>query len=276
MILLIVLGLFTAAALLTLVAPAILSAGRWWLSFPRVALVVWFATFVVAVVLIAAALVVSVWSVVDSGRGDSQVPFEPTGLALLGWVGLAGVGGLITLVAARITPFAGSWQRTYDELGSLASVIQVDPKYGPDVVVVDSPLPLAVSIPGGTARILITTRLEKELSAAELRAVIEHERAHLAHHHGRISQLAKLNRACMPSLPAATALQRNTQLLVELIADDSAARRIGAVNTANALRKIGELQHDDSMLLRAQRLASRPPRGSLLSARRVRRTLSAV
>jgi Zn-dependent protease with chaperone function len=276
MILLLVLGLFAAAALLTLAAPVVLSAGRWWLTFPRAALVVWFATFVTALVLIAAALVVSVWSVIDSGRADRQLPFEPTGLALLGWVGLAGVGGLIALVAARIQPFTGSWQLSYDGLGSLAAAMCADTKYGPDVVVIDSPLPLAVSIPGGTARILITTRLEAELTAAELRAVIEHERAHLAQRHGRISQLAKLNRACVPSLPAATALQRNTQLLVELIADDSAARRIGAVNTANALRKVGELQHDDSMLLRAQRLASRPPRGSLLSARRVRRTLATV
>ena len=85
---------------------------------------------------------------------------------------------------------------------------------------------------------------------------VEHERAHVDLRHGLVLRLAEVNAACLPRVRAAAEMMRSSALLVELVADDAAARRCGTA-VASALRTLGTLEDDESMLLRALRLEQR-------------------
>ena len=104
---------------------------------------------------------------------------------------------------------------------------------------------------------MVSSRLRDTLTPAQLEAVVEHERGHLLQHHHLLVQLADLQYRCAPVLPCARSLERSMHLLVELAADDHAARRCGRSTTASALRALGAATGDPSLPLRAHRLEVR-------------------
>lgn len=273
---LVILGLLTLALTLITGAPVLLSRGAWRLSYPRLALAFWYGALLAGLTAIISSILITLITVTSMQNTATPTLFwvEPTALVIFGWVALAGVGAGIALLAIRAEPLAEKDRHTQAEFTLLAAMSECENHYGIDVVIVDSDAPVALSIPGPEERIIISSRLVNELTAPELRSVIEHERAHLTGRHGRLMQIAQLNSSCLPILPAARELERTTQLLIELIADDNAARRSGAVHTANALDKIGALTGDESMQLRARRVAERPPHGSLTTSRRLRSRLA--
>ncbi|MCU7730432.1 M56 family metallopeptidase [Actinoplanes sp. KI2] len=92
------------------------------------------------------------------------------------------------------------------------------------VVVADWSEPLAVAVPGRPGEILLTTGMLRVLDAGERRAVLAHERAHLAHRHHRAMLLAGAAAAINPLLrPAREAVA----YLVERWADEEAATGVG-------------------------------------------------
>ena len=273
---LVVAALLALACVMMLAAPAFLASSSRRLRFPRLALALWYGTFAGGVLCLTASLLVAVLAAVLTRKGRYVDWVEPTVLVLFGWVFLAASGALLALVFAQAEPLAHAERRLQAQFSLLAAMSPCRQVRGVDVVTVESDLPVAVSVPGSEPRVIISTRLVAELSPVQLRAVIEHERAHLVQRHGLVSQIARLNRLSLPVLPAARELERTTSLLIELIADDAAARQVGAVNVANALAIVGRLNGDEAMLLRAQRLASRPPHGSLTTSGRVRRTLASL
>jgi Zn-dependent protease with chaperone function len=271
-------SLLLSAILFMVAAPVILSYGAWRTRWPRLALAAWHGAFLCGVLCLAASLIVAILAAVAQGRGQLSNWFEPTALVFFGWVGLAVLGGLLALLFAHAEPISQADRRRQAEFSLLAAnpTSTCRQVHGFDVVIVESGAPIALSVPGPESRIVISSCLTNALSAPQLRAVIEHERAHLTQHHRLVSRIAYLNRVCLPMLPAARQLRRTTSLLVELIADDEAARQVGAVNTANALLATAQLSGDEAMTLRARRIAARPPRGSLSSSTRVRRTLATL
>lgn len=249
-----------------------LTAGSWRLRYPRTALSAAHTAFFGGIALLLLSLVGAILTAISAAR-DWQLWFEPTLMTGFSWLGLAVVGGLLSLVAAKIQPLTAADRRMQTEASVLAASCRSSRLRSADLVTVESELPLALSLPGQPGRVVIASRLHGELTEGQLRAVIEHELAHLDQRHGRINQLAQLKRICLPILPGSARLESSTALLLELIADDAAARRAGAVHTANALAKVGQLRRDDSMALRAHRIASRPPRGSMGKAWRLRSSL---
>lgn len=246
-----------------------LAVGSWRLRFPRTALLASHTAFFGGFGLLLLSLVGAILATVSAAQ-EWQLWFEPTAMMGFCWLGLALAGGFCSLLAAKIQPLGEADRQMQAGVSVLAASCQTTRLAGADLLTVDSELPFALSFPGRPGHVVIASKLHGELSAGQLSAVIEHELAHLHQRHGRISQLAQLKRTCLPMLPGAKRLESNTQLLLELIADDVAARRAGAVHTANALAKIGALREDDSMALRAQRIANRPPRGSLGRTQRSR------
>jgi hypothetical protein len=92
------------------------------------------------------------------------------------------------------------------------------------VVVADWAEPLAVAVPGRPGEVLLTTGMLKVLDAAERRAVLAHERAHLAHRHHVAVLLTGAAAAVNPLLrPARDAVA----YLVERWADEEAATGVG-------------------------------------------------
>jgi Zn-dependent protease with chaperone function len=95
--------------------------------------------------------------------------------------------------------------------------------------------PAAYSIEGNPGTIAITTGLRNRLSAAELDAVLHHERAHLlGRHHALLAALNALA-AAFRLVPLFVRAAERAGLLIELVADAHAARRVGPQAVATAL-----------------------------------------
>lgn len=93
-----------------------------------------------------------------------------------------------------------------------------------DLVMLPSEEPLAVSVPGKPPQVLVSQGLAARLSNEELEAVIEHESAHLRHHHGRyLLGIAALDRT-LGLLPPVGRSLAALRLALERWADASASR----------------------------------------------------
>lgn len=260
--------LLLAAAGLMLLAPAALKPRRWALRHPRPALVLWHAAFAGGLLLAAASLISVLVAAVMAGDDLAQSGASSGSRAVIavlgGWTSLIVVGVLLALIFTRAEPHTNAGR----ELRAQAMLLVRSPHRGRcrlrgvEVTIVDSIRPLAIGIPGRPGTVVVTTGLREAVSPIEFRAVLEHERAHLLAHHGLIAQLTEINLACLPRSRSARDLKRMTHLLIELVADDAAARVVGAATMANALHRIGGACDDAAMVVRAERLATMPRRAS--------------
>jgi beta-lactamase regulating signal transducer with metallopeptidase domain len=107
-----------------------------------------------------------------------------------------------------------------------------------DVLVLDHPVPVAYCVPSRHRSIVVTTGAQDRLSAAQLRAVLAHERAHLRQRHHGLLLLLDLANALLPWLPTIRRARTTLPLLLEAAADDAAARTCGRGALAGALREL--------------------------------------
>ncbi len=96
-----------------------------------------------------------------------------------------------------------------------------------DVVVLDSAEPAAYCVSGRPPAIVVTSAAVAALNERELDAVVAHERAHLAGHHPHIVAALRGLAAALPRLPLMTQGAEHVSRLLEMCADDAAARRHG-------------------------------------------------
>jgi hypothetical protein len=91
------------------------------------------------------------------------------------------------------------------------------------LVVLDDDRPDAFATPGAGGQIVVTTGLLRALTAAERRALIAHEKAHLTHRHAWWLLATEIAAAANPLLrPTASAIEH----AVERWADEDAAREV--------------------------------------------------
>lgn len=118
-------------------------------------------------------------------------------------------------------------------LDALALVSRDDAALG--VTVVDTDVAAAYCLPGRHGRIVLTTATVGGLDRDELAAVIAHERAHLRErHHIAVAVADGLARA-FPRVPLFAAAAVEIARLVEMRADDAAARDTDQISVAAAL-----------------------------------------
>ncbi|NIZ92557.1 M56 family metallopeptidase [Kineococcus rubinsiae] len=123
------------------------------------------------------------------------------------------------------------------------------------MLVVEHERALAYCLPGRRGAVVVTTAAVEALEPAELAAVLGHEHAHLrGHHHLVIGFSAALHRA-FPWVSALRLAHRETQDLVELLADDAAVRRHSPAHLAAALVRLAEAQTPRATLGIGGRLA---------------------
>jgi Zn-dependent protease with chaperone function len=96
-------------------------------------------------------------------------------------------------------------------------------------------VPAAYCLPGRPGIIVLTSSALATLDDHQLRAVLAHERAHLRHRHHLVLTAAVALRKAFPFIPAFTAAHTQLQQLVEMEADDAAARHHDRLNLAAAL-----------------------------------------
>ncbi|SMQ71205.1 Peptidase family M48 [Plantibacter sp. VKM Ac-1784] len=259
-----VLALLAYTGLTIVAAPLVLTRGHWRMRRPGLALILWHGAFLSGIaaaivsMVVAVALAVGVNGMVPTMRTDA---FGPTVIVVSAWLALAIVGGLSALVLARAEPLLEldrEAEKSFADL--LDSGFARSERVGRLTIrFIASSLPIACTSPGRRAEVIVSTRLQDELSAGELRAVIEHERAHLRHRHALVKRLALINSACLPGVLGATEFKRATDLLIELIADDSAARVCGHHQVSMALARIAELRSSAGLVARSDRLLQLSP-----------------
>lgn len=142
---------------------------------------------------------------------------------------------------------------------------------GLPAVVLDAPQPQAYAVPGRPDTIVVTTGALAALTDDQLAAVLAHERAHLSGRHGVLSAALTGIAAMAPSVGVLRHGSAEVGRLLEMCADDTAAREHGrepllggllAIVDAGTRTPAGALgAASTAVLARAQRLAS--PAGAM-------------
>ncbi len=137
-----------------------------------------------------------------------------------------------------------------------------------DVVMVEAAKPAAYCVAGRPPAIVVTSAARAALDDGQLAAVLAHERAHLTGHHGLIVAALRSLAAVFPRLSLMTAGAQQVSGLLEMCADDAAARRhsrrallSGLITLVAAAPTEALAAADVAVLARAERLAT-PPRES--------------
>ncbi|MFY4723153.1 M56 family metallopeptidase [Streptomyces sp. LaBMicrA B280] len=175
-----------------------------------------------SLVLLGAALLGDVPPVVrDGGAAADPVPVV---------IGLAACLALV-VVGVRLHRAVRAERRTRRALRRLCAGQPADT----ELIVAASAVPRACAVPGRPGRILVTSAMLGALGPAERRALLAHERAHLAHRHDVLVTAATLAAAADPLLcPVRSAVV----YLVERWADERAAAAVGdRRTTAHALAR---------------------------------------
>ncbi|MFK0112128.1 M56 family metallopeptidase [Streptomyces sp. NPDC091217] len=235
------------AVLLGAAIPPRLARARWAHRAPAVAVLAWqglMATFVVATALAVYHLVLTEQHVHDGlvglltvcgladdapmsdgppSLGDVLVLAAPVTVVLLplGWL-------------ARCAWLAGRARGR--QLDMLALVGEPAPQYG--ATIVDHGIPAVYCLPGRHSRVVVTRGALDVLSEAQLRAVLEHERAHIKGRHHVPRLLVDAFARAFRGLPLARHAKEQTLLLLEMIADDRTLRHHSRDALATAMCEV--------------------------------------
>jgi Zn-dependent protease with chaperone function len=107
-----------------------------------------------------------------------------------------------------------------------------------DVCVLDHPIPVVYCVPARPRPIVVSSGALGQLEDGELQAVLAHERAHLRHRDHVLLTVVDALAAAFAWLPTFRGARRHLPLLLEMAADEIAARRWGRPTVAMALRKL--------------------------------------
>ncbi|GAA4192581.1 M56 family metallopeptidase [Streptosporangium oxazolinicum] len=238
-----VLALYAMVAVVVL--PRLLSRGQWAQRAPRLAICVWLAACASALAsMVFSALAVAIpASVIGHGlaaffEACADILSEGAPLSSPGTrAALLGAG----LIVARFT-YCGAaivvrarWERRrhadmLNLLGRRDGAL--------DAVVLDHDEAAAYCLPGREGRAVITTAALHSLAPEQVAAVLAHEQAHLRGRHHLLLAAAETFCRAFPRLPLFARARGEVARLVELLADDVAARHHCRLHIAAALVRL--------------------------------------
>lgn len=249
--------------------------------FPRTSLYTWHATALGTLTAIITALLILAHDVWEHGlawlmHADKALihdvyagPQEVPAAWNLAFVALLGLLGLLCVLLVRAATHARNQARAHQVLATL-SLRGEQPIRESRIGLVDHQAPAIYCVAGrkASARILVTRGAMDRLTQAQLGAAIEHEEAHLRSHHHAMVVLADSLRRLMRPLGLLHNYPIGVRELIELAADDAAARHHGRLTVAAALLEMcSPLDHSASSTLswtgadagrRIKRLAEKP------------------
>lgn len=229
--------------------PRVLARLNWWQRSPRLGILLWqalSASWILAVMLTGIAVAVPL-PVISTDLATLlracvmglQAMYATPGGAVLATVGLAAA---ILLFGRAGVCVAGELIRGRRHRRRHLQLLSLVGRQGPrcGAVVFDNAIAAAYCLPGRRGPIVLTSGALSALQAEELDAVLAHELAHLrGRHHLLLASAAGLKRA-FRRVPLFHVACEQTELLVEMLADDAAARRQTQQTVASALLTLGE------------------------------------
>jgi Zn-dependent protease with chaperone function len=152
-------------------------------------------------------------------------------VAALGLILAGAVAARIVLTA--LTHLRAVAQQALLHAEAARLVGRPEPSLG--VVLVEHSEPIAYCVAGRRPTVILSTGALQALEPAELSAVLAHERAHLTGRHHRLLALARIGCLVLPFLPLMRDADAQVARLVEMHADDAAARTSDPRSLATAL-----------------------------------------
>lgn len=251
--------------LLVLLLPGRLSRASWALRDPGPALLMWQATGLAGGLLVLSLSATLALSALG-GTWGAGLRRLGNGLPPRGWLPAA-VGAAVLLRLSWV--LVRSTARTIRERRRNRLLVDLVSDRNPllrGISVVNHDLPVAYCLPGLHPRLVLSRGTLSLLAYDELTAVLAHERAHLDQRHDLVVLPFVALCATFPWLPQVGTARTQVALLIELLADDRAARDHDRSALARALWKIGTGAAPtgalgaagDDVLLRARRLLAPP------------------
>lgn len=232
--------------------PAALARADWPSRSPRAALFLWQAVglggglgILTAGLTLAAGSVRPHWL-----EGLLAVPSNWSRLSPLGWFGIAltgCVGAWLFAVTAASTARVLRARRAHRRrLDTIADALRLAPAgtrgRGVDVRLVDHRQAVAYCLPGLHSRIVLSRGALGALTQGELSAILAHEQAHARGHHDLVTQPFIAWARTFPFLPQAHRAVAAVDLLVEMLADDTALRSCRVEDLDASLHRLAETQ----------------------------------
>lgn len=269
--------LLAYAAALAVLGPRLLERARWASAAPRLAIATWFAVAVscfLAVVLAGVVIVIPL-EVHDSGVGggfawhclrELREHYGMVGGTALALVAVALMCAMPARLVASLVTAQWESRRERARLRCGLAHHRFDAAIG--AVVVPGERAAAYCLPGRGGLVVLTSGAVEVLDDAQVRAVVAHERAHLVGGHHRIVGIAEAFGSGFGLLPLFARLSERVAHLVELAADDTAARAAGRRVLARSLLNVAAAQAPASALgagggetvARIERLLNAPQR----------------
>ncbi|AWB92826.1 M56 family metallopeptidase [Aeromicrobium chenweiae] len=248
---------------LSLPIPALLARTSWPLLVPRAGIILWQSFALAAVLAISgAALSTALWLVTAE-----RLTWWRIALHLV----ILGVG---VLVWARFWWAAWTvWRETQARRRRqrhLVDLLGEADGMAPAIRILQEETPIAYCVPGiASPRIVVSQGTISTLSATEYAAVLEHERAHVRRRHDLVLESFTVLHRAFPRFLRTDAPLVQSQVMVELLADDAARKSCGEASVARALVALagaptpaGALGSGGSASVRMTRLLDPDPRNA--------------
>ncbi|WP_166873715.1 M56 family metallopeptidase [Salinibacterium sp. ZJ450] len=249
-------GVWLAALALLLAGPVpdALGRARWTARAPRAAVVLWQAIAVAAVLAGIGSVLALPEEVVRLQAAQDQLEFGPDLIAAATIAALM-AGTIVLRLFVSLGRLAISTRRRRQRHRDLVDLISHDvANQNLDLRILDGAHPVAYCVPGRRARVVISTGTTELLTAKQVDAVVAHERAHLRSRHDLVIEAFTALHAAFPRWVRSQIALESVHQLLEMLADDSAARQhgrqvlVGAITAmtttddAEAVARIGRLR----------------------------------
>lgn len=220
-------ALISGALLLTLVAPRVLA--RWTLprASPGAGLFLWQALSLSGVAFALLAAPVAALTV------GTRFPWLLSAALLVSASMVAGLLWSGHRIGSDLRRMRAEHRRLIDLVGEHLDGER--PEHLQRTAVIAHASPTAYCLPGRHDRIVLSRAAVDRLTNAELEAVLEHERAHLAARHDLLLELFTVLHSTVPDPIRSKEALREVHLLVEALADRVALTKVSAPTLARAL-----------------------------------------